>query len=348
MRDNPLAHRIYLDLEKESDRLLTAPLAEYKLTGPRLQRTDRSVLDRVSTLALMYRLSRRDPYLRARRRSNFTRRPISATGIPRVSPIPPRWRTPSRSATTGFTIRSRPTNASWMRDAMVSKALDPAIAALSPRQRLAARHSTPIWSATPAWGLAALAIAGDAVNAAETVNDKCATVLRLVSRIDPAWPRHLWREGSWPEGLAYWESRHALCLRFFQRAADVAEQRFRPELLSWRGPRRTLSHSHDRPHRQGLQLRRFRRGRRPCAGNVLDGETFQHASLCVERAESARAQHSSRCLRSRMVRSRRQIAPAATPAWPPDAIFRGVDVACFRSCLGRPERALPGRQGRRQ
>ena len=36
-RDNPLAHRIYLDLEKECERLLTAPPAEYKLVGPRLR-----------------------------------------------------------------------------------------------------------------------------------------------------------------------------------------------------------------------------------------------------------------------------------------------------------------------
>ena len=33
IRDNPLAHRIYLDLEKESERLLTAPPSEYKLSG---------------------------------------------------------------------------------------------------------------------------------------------------------------------------------------------------------------------------------------------------------------------------------------------------------------------------
>src|SRR5580700_5450887 len=62
IRDNPLAHRIYLDLEKESDRLLTTPVSEYKFIGPRLRAQTRRVLDRVSTLALMYRLTLRDPY----------------------------------------------------------------------------------------------------------------------------------------------------------------------------------------------------------------------------------------------------------------------------------------------
>src|SRR5579872_836142 len=61
-REHPLAHRIYLDLEKESERLLAAPPTEYKLTGPRLRSQCRRVLDRVSTLALMYRITLREPY----------------------------------------------------------------------------------------------------------------------------------------------------------------------------------------------------------------------------------------------------------------------------------------------
>src|ERR1700727_2141895 len=50
-RDNPLAHRIYLDLEKECERLLMAPPVEYKLVGPRLRLQCRRGLDRVATLA---------------------------------------------------------------------------------------------------------------------------------------------------------------------------------------------------------------------------------------------------------------------------------------------------------
>ncbi|MDP9053138.1 MAG: hypothetical protein M3N93_02365, partial [Acidobacteriota bacterium] len=54
IRDNPTARRIYGDLEKESDRLLTTPVSEYKLAGPRLRAQSRRVLDRVGTLAIMY------------------------------------------------------------------------------------------------------------------------------------------------------------------------------------------------------------------------------------------------------------------------------------------------------
>src|SRR2546421_13086393 len=52
----PLAHRIYADLVREADKLLTTPPVEYKLLGPRLLTQSRHCLDRVYTLALLYRL----------------------------------------------------------------------------------------------------------------------------------------------------------------------------------------------------------------------------------------------------------------------------------------------------
>src|SRR5580658_145019 len=48
IRENPLAHRTYLDLERESERLVTTPVSEYKFVGPRLRVQTRRVLDRVS------------------------------------------------------------------------------------------------------------------------------------------------------------------------------------------------------------------------------------------------------------------------------------------------------------
>ncbi len=64
IRETAPAHRLYLDLEKESDQLLTVPPVEYRLVGPRLITQCRKVLERVSTLALMYRISQREPYQR--------------------------------------------------------------------------------------------------------------------------------------------------------------------------------------------------------------------------------------------------------------------------------------------
>jgi hypothetical protein len=64
VREVPLAKRIFSDLEKECDRLLSIPPVEYKLTGNRLQTQTRRAIDRITSLALMYRLTGRDPWLR--------------------------------------------------------------------------------------------------------------------------------------------------------------------------------------------------------------------------------------------------------------------------------------------
>src|SRR3954469_11887555 len=45
LRENALARRLLLDLEKECDGLLSIPPIEYKLTGPRLQAQTRRALD---------------------------------------------------------------------------------------------------------------------------------------------------------------------------------------------------------------------------------------------------------------------------------------------------------------
>src|SRR5665213_1024226 len=63
MRENALAKRVFGDLEKECDRLLSVPPSEYKLAGTRLQMQTRRAVDRITTLALMYRLTGRDPWL---------------------------------------------------------------------------------------------------------------------------------------------------------------------------------------------------------------------------------------------------------------------------------------------
>src|ERR1700761_5381660 len=50
VRETAPAHRLYLDLEKESDQLLTVPPVEYRLVGPRLIAQCRQVLGRGTTL----------------------------------------------------------------------------------------------------------------------------------------------------------------------------------------------------------------------------------------------------------------------------------------------------------
>ena len=63
LRDSTTARKCLADLEREADRLLTAPPAEYKLIGPRLLAQSRRVLERVYTLSLLYRLNGKTAYL---------------------------------------------------------------------------------------------------------------------------------------------------------------------------------------------------------------------------------------------------------------------------------------------
>ena len=59
----PLARKIHSDLVREAEQLMTTPTVEYKLVGPRMLAQSRRCLERVYTLALLYRLHGRKPYL---------------------------------------------------------------------------------------------------------------------------------------------------------------------------------------------------------------------------------------------------------------------------------------------
>ena len=126
IRDNTLAHRISLDLEKESDRLLTAPVAEYKLIGPRLRVQTRRALDRVSTLALMYRLTQRDAYQKravAELRAVAGFRDWNPNVFPDTADLAHAFALGYDWLYNSLSNDER----AWMRDAVVSKALDPVI-----------------------------------------------------------------------------------------------------------------------------------------------------------------------------------------------------------------------------
>ena len=63
IQQNPLARKVHADLTKEAEKLLTTPTVEYRLVGPRLLAESRACLERVYTLALLYRLDGRKPFL---------------------------------------------------------------------------------------------------------------------------------------------------------------------------------------------------------------------------------------------------------------------------------------------
>src|SRR5690349_9054901 len=59
----PQARRIHAELVKEAEGLMATPPVEYKLTGSRFATPTRHCLERIYTLALLYRLDGRPQYL---------------------------------------------------------------------------------------------------------------------------------------------------------------------------------------------------------------------------------------------------------------------------------------------
>jgi hypothetical protein len=333
IRDNPLAHRIYLDLEKESDRLLTAPVSEYKLVGPRLRAQTRRVLDRVSTLAMMHRLTLREPYQKRavtelRAASNFRDwNPaifVDTAELTHAFALGYDWLYNSLS----------PDDRAWIRDAIVSKALDP-VALIYQRENGWPRdHFNANMICNAGMGLGALSIAGDASD--QATNDKCGAVLRNVFESIPHGLATYGVEGSWPEGMAYWESVTKYACAFFSALQTALGNdyglsafhgvdragRFRIHMT---GPTGKVFNFADSPDDIGVSPEMFWMAKRfsmpPYSWSeqrALDRGTHPDAWDLAWFDPNARAPQQQ------------------APAWSLDAIFRGVDISCFRSAWDDP------------
>ena len=288
-RDNPLAHRIYLDLEKECDRLLTVPAVEYKLVGPRLRAQCRRVLDRVSTLAVMYRITLREPY--ARRAAAELR---AAAGFRDWNPA---VFSDTAEMTHAFALGYdwlynvlSPEDRILIRDAIVSKALDQAI---------------PIYQRDAGWvkdrynanivcnagmGLGALAVAGDSGSEDKVIDNKCSAVLHYSFDSITHGLATYGVEGSWPEGPAYWDLVTMYSCAFFAGLQTALGNDYG---LS-------ASHGVDRAGRFRIYMNGptgkvfnfadSAEERRARTGDVLAREALQQPGLCLERTKGTRSQ----------------------------------------------------------
>jgi hypothetical protein len=331
--EQPLARRVYADLEKESERLLAVAPVEYKLTsGSRLNTQTGRVFDRVSTLALMYRLTGKDPYLRRavlelRAAANFRdwnpARFIETAEMLYAFAIGYDW----------LYNALAPGERAWVRDAMMLKALEPALAAYRLDNGWPKEHLNWNMVCNASVGLGALAIAGDAVDAA--VNEKSAAALRFALESIPHGLATYGTEGSWPEGPSYWNlvTRYATSfmaglqtslgndfgLSFFH-GVDRAG-RFRIHMT---GPTGKLFNFGDSAEEAGPAPEMFWLAKRYSVPQYAWSE--QKALERGNRPDPYDLVWFDRDAKS----------PSQPPAWPLDAIFRGVDVACFRSSWDDP------------
>ncbi len=328
VRDNSLAHRVYLDLERESERLLTAPPVEYKLTGPRLRAQCRKVLDRVSTLALMYRITLREPY---QHRAAAELR--AAAGFRDWNPA---VFSDTAEMTHAFALGYdwlynvlAPEDRTLIREAIVGKALDQVLPIYQRETGWTRDHYNANIVCNAGIGLGALAIAGDS-GPDKGVDDKCSAVLRYAFDSIPHGLATYGVEGSWPEGQAYWNLVTMYACAFFAALQTALGNdyglssahgvdragRFR---IYTTGPTGKVFNFADSGEDAGVAPEMFWLARR------FSTPVFAWS----EQKQLDRGWHPDAYDLAWFDRDAR--SPLQPPAWPPDAIFRGVDIACFRS-----------------
>ncbi|HTA41351.1 MAG TPA: heparinase II/III family protein [Bryobacteraceae bacterium] len=332
-RDHPLAHRVYLDLEKESERLLSAPPTEYKLTGPRLRSQCRRVLDRVSTLALMYRITLREPY---QKRAVAELRAAAA-----FRDWNPAVFSDTAEMTHAFALGydwlynvMAPEDRTLIRDAIVIKAIDQVLPIYQREVGWTRDHYNANIICNAGMGLGALAVAGDS-GPDKGLDDKCSAVLRYAFDSITHGLATYGVEGSWPEGPAYWDWVTMYACTFFAALQTALGNDY------------GLSSAHgvDRAGRfhiytNGPTGRVFNFADSPEDGGVAP-EMFwlakRFANPVFAWSEQKQLERSSHPDAYDLVWFDRDAkSPLQPPPWPPDAIFRGVDIACFRSAWDDP------------
>lgn len=333
VRENAVAHRVYLDLEKESERLLTQPPLEYKLTGPRLGAQSRRIFDRVSTLAVMYRITLREPYWR--------RAAAELRAAANFRDWNPAVFSDTAEMTHAFALGYdwlynvlSPEDRALFRDAIVSKALDQAIPIYQREIGWTRERYNANIVCNAGMGLGALAIAGDG-GPDKGLDDKCSAVLRYAFDSIPHGLTTYGIEGSWPEGPAYWDLVTLYACAFFAALQTSLNNdyglssahgvdragRFRIYITS---PTGKVFNFADSPEEIGVSPEMFWLAKR--FGNPVFAWSEQRQLERGSRPDAYDPAWFDRDVRT----------PLQPPAWSPDAIFRGVDIACFRSAWDDP------------
>jgi hypothetical protein len=321
IRDLPQAHRLYLELSKEADRLQTQPPIEYRTTGPRFSISSRNAVDRVYTLALMYRLDRKRVSL------DRAARELRAIAALRD------WNSPRFLDTAEITHAMAigydwlygalsPDDRELVRDAIFQKGLDPAIPIYERQINWTVSHY--YWNPVCNGGLTlgALAVAEDDMQ-------KCEAIVRFAVDSLPRALATYGTDGGWPEGMSYWSyaTRYvALMLGGLESAAGndfglgsgkrlERTGRFRTYAT---GPTTRVFNYGDAAEDDGSAPQMFWLARR----------TGQPAFAWEEARHIERTGHSDPL---DLVWYDREQKPPSGPTWPLDAVFPALGVATFRS-----------------
>ena len=343
LRENAILHRIYSDLERDCDHLLTVPPTEYRLAGPRMLLQAQHILDRVSALALLYRVTGREPYLR-RAVSELH----SAAAFRDWNPA--RF-TETATITHAFALgydwlfnALTPDERNWIRNAIVTKALDPALAIYRHEGGWPNDHFSANLICNAGIGIGALAIAESPSNEDKPVNDKCADVLRFVLESVPRALATYGTEGAWPEGPDYWNSATKAACVLFSGLQTALGNDF--GLSSSHGVDRAARF---RIHSTGPFGKPFNFGD---SDDEVDAAPEMYwlarrfANPVFAWSENKVIEHGVHPDPYDLAWfSREAKSPSQATSWTPDAIFRAVDVAFMRSSWDDPNAIYLGVKG---
>jgi len=335
-RDNPLARQVYSSLDRECERLLTLPPADFKLPGPRLIAEVHHVVDRVTTLALMYRITQRNSWLRRavvelQAVANFhdwnPSRFVDTAELTFACALGYDWLYNSLSSA----------ERDWLREAILTKGIDLALPLYSHDNGFPKEHFNWNMVCNASFGIAAMAVAPGMdtdSDADKELNEKCSTLLRASLESIPRGLTTYGIEGSWPEGPDYWNYVTKYACLFFSSLASALGNDY--GLSAFHGVDRS---GRFRMYVTGPGLRSFNFGDSTAQAGAapemfwLAKRFSTPAYAWDEQKEMEKNPHPDAFDLAWFEKDER---PPQPPAFPLGAVFRGVNVASFRSSWDDP------------
>jgi hypothetical protein len=335
IQQNPLARKVHADLVKEADKLISAPQVEYKLVGPRLLAQSRHCLERVYTLALLYRLEKKPQYLdRAVRElraaaefkdwnpSHF----LDTAEMTHAFAIGYDWLYPALSQD----------ERTWIRGALVEKGLNAGLAAYETQASWVGSRTNWNQVCNGGVGIGALAVADEEPEKSRVlVRDALDSLPRAMAAYGP--------DGGWAEGPSYWHYGTTYAVYFIAALESALGTDF--GLSAAKGFDRT--------------------GRFRVYGSGPSGKSFNYADahdhvdpapemfwLAHRFKEPVYAWQEQRILETGgtpealdLVWFQPEGRSPKQDSWPLEAIFHGVQVAFLRSAWDDPDALFVGVKG---
>jgi hypothetical protein len=325
--DSPLAHRLYLEFAREADRLLAQPPLEPRVTGVRGSTTAHHAVERIYTLALIYRLDRKRQHL-----DRVARELRAIAAFRDWNPI--RF-TDTAEYTHAMAIgydwlygALSPADRQLVRDAIFSKGLDPAIPVYERKLSWVANHF--YWNPVCNGGLTlgALAVAEDDMQ-------KCEAIVRFAVDSLPQALATYGPDGGWPEGEWYWN----FATRYVAAMLGGLETAVGND-YGLGGNKHLERTGRFRVYTTGPTGRVFNYG----DAAEDDGDAPEMFWLAKRASQPVFAWHEVRHLERAgrgdpldLVWFHHELKPPSGPAWPLDSIFPALGAATFRGSWEDPD-----------